>query len=145
MNGVLSYHLAKLEGSHLIIAGRRPRTSRFYSARVPESDHSTTGALRRPAPRAPLIALLNEDPKNEDGLSFSELVEKAKGSRPTVSLYLAQLAKEDLVDVRQVGLKKYYRLRDRKRVERLLEDRGPSLLGKYASNFEETINPPGRF
>ena len=143
MNGVLSYHLAKLENNNLIIARRRPRTARFYSVRIPESDHAIIRALRRPTPRALLIALLHEDPKNVNGLSFAELVERVKKSPSTVSLYLSQLVRESLVDVRMPKLKKHYQLRDRERVDRLLEDHGPSLVGRYASNFEDMINPLG--
>ena len=143
MNGVLSYHLAKLENNNLIIARRRPRTARFYSVRIPESDHAAIRALRRPTPRALLIALLHEDPENGNGLSFAELVESVKRSPSTVSLYLSQLVRENLVDVRPVKFQKRYRLRDRVRMDRLLEDHGPSLVGRYASNFEDMINPLG--
>ena len=143
MNGVLSHHLAKLERNNLIIARRRPRTVRFYSVRIPKSDHAIIKALRRPTPRALLITLLHEEPENTNGLSFAELVERVKKSPSTVSLYLSQLVRENLVDVRLAEIKKRYRLRDRERVDRLLEDHGPSLVGMYASNFEDMINPLG--
>ncbi|MCE2497605.1 MAG: winged helix-turn-helix transcriptional regulator [Nitrosopumilaceae archaeon] len=143
MNGVLSYHLAKLERNNLIIARRRPRTARFYSVRIPESDHAVIRALRRPTPRALLIALLHEDPENENGLSFVELVKRAERSPSTVSLYLSQLVRESLVDMRPANFKKHYQLRDRERIDRLLEDHDPSLVGRYASNFEDMINPLG--
>lgn len=143
MNGVLSHHLAKLERDSLIVARRRPRTARFYSARIPESDHAVIKALRRPTPRALLIALLYAHPKSENGLAFAELVERTRKSPPTVSLYLSQLVRGGLVDVRLGEIKKRYRLRDRETVDRLLEDHGPSLIGRYASNFEDMINPLG--
>ena len=143
MNGVLSYHLANLERDGLIVARRQPRTARFYSSRIPESDHAVIKALRRPTPRALLIALLHADPKDENGLTFAELVERTRKSPSTVSLYLSQLVRGALVDVRLGEIRKRYRLRDRETVDRLLEDHGPSLIGRYASNFEDMINPLG--
>lgn len=143
MNGVLSHHLAKLERSSLIVARRQSRTARFYSARIPESDHAVIKALRRPTPRALLIALLHAEPEDESRLTFADLVVRTKKSPSTVSLYLSQLVREGLVEMRLVEVRRRYRLRDRETVDRLLEDHGPSLIGKYASNFEDMINPLG--
>lgn len=136
MNGVLSYHLSKLENSNQIVAMRAPRTARFYSAKISKDDFVVIKALRRPTPRALLLALLHNDE-----LSFVQLTKKAHRSPSTVSLYLAHLVKDGLVSARLVNLKKYYKLHDRKKIDRLLEDHGPSLLDKYASNFEDMINP----
>lgn len=138
MNGVLSYHLSKLEHNSKIIAMRAPRTSRFYSVQIPEEDFAVIKALRRPTPRALLLALLHDD-----GLSFVQLVKKTHRSPSTVSLYLAQLVKDGLVSARLAKLKKYYRLHDKEQLGRLLEDHGPNLLDRYASNFEDMINPLG--
>lgn len=143
MNGVLSHHLAKLERSSLIVARRQSRTAQFYSVQIPASDHAVIRALRRPTPRALLIALLHAHPKSANGLTFAELVERTKKSSPTVSLYLSQLVRKGLVDVRLGEVRRRYRLVDRGTVDRLLEDHGPSLLGRYASNFEDMINPLG--
>jgi len=136
MNGVLSYYLGKLEHKNLIVASRGPRTSRFYSSDVSESDFVSIKALRRPTPRSLLLALLRA---NE--LSFVQLVRSARRSPSTVSLYLTQLVRDGVVETRVIGLKKFYRLTDRGRIGRLLEDHGPGILDKYASNFEDMINP----
>lgn len=136
MNGVLSHHLAKLEGSNRIVAERAPRTTRFYPNGIPESDFVVIRALRRPTPRALLLALLHDD-----GLSFVQLVARSGRSPSTVSLYLAQLVRDGLVRIRTIDLKKRYYLTDRGAVDRLLDVCGPGLLDKYAANFEDLINP----
>ena len=136
MNGVLSYHLGRLERRNLIVAKRGPRTSRFYSRDIPESDFAMIKALRRPTPRSVLLALLHSGE-----LSFAQLVERSKRSPSTTSLYLTQLVKDGIVAVRMVNLRKFYRLTDREGIDRLLEDHGPGILDRYASNFEDMINP----
>ena len=138
MNGVLAHYLAKLEDSQKIVALRQPRTARFYSSSVSEDDYAVIRALRRPTPRALILALLSKD-----GQSFQQLVDVVERSPPTISLYMTKLVKEGTVQVRLTNLKKHYWLTDRKRVERLLDDHGPGLMGKYTSNFEDMINPLG--
>lgn len=134
MNGVLSYHLTKLENTSKIVAMRQPRTARFYSSAISRDDFAVIKALRRPTPKELLLAFLHNGT-----LSFADLVKYSRRSPSTVSFYMAYLVKEGLVTVTITKLKKQYTLADRQRVDRLLEEHGPRLVDKCASNFGDMM------
>ena len=117
MNGVLSHNLGNLERKRLIVARRGPRTSRFYSSDIPESDFELIAHLRRPTTRSLLLALLRANK-----LSFAQLVDSAERSKSTVSQYMSNLVRDGIVTVRVINSRNFYHLTDRKRVGRLLED-----------------------
>jgi len=91
--------------------------------------------LRKQTPRDLLLALIKDD-----GLEFSELVKEVKKSPSTVSLYLSQLVKDELVEIKFVELKKRYHIKARDVIDKLIEDYRPSLLEKPTSGFEDIIN-----
>lgn len=135
MNGVLSYHLSKLEKDGRVKAVRSAGQARFYPPSVTDAEMVVIKALRRTTPKALLLALLHED-----GVSFVHLVKNVKKSPSTVSMYLSQLIKDGLVEMRLCNLKKQYHLTARDLVDRLIEDYGPSIIGRQASGFEDIIN-----
>lgn len=135
MNGVLSHHLSSLERDGRIKAVRNTGQSRFYPPSITDAETVVIAALRRPTPRALLLALLHED-----GASFTRLVESTKKSPSTVSMYLSQLIKDGLVDVKLCKLKKQYRLTTRDLVDRLIEDYGSNMIEGPVSGFADIIN-----
>lgn len=135
MNGVLSYHIRNLERKKLIVANRRPGTSRFYSSNIPASDFASIRALRKPTSRSLLLALLRAN-----DLPFAQLVHVSDRSQSTVSMYLADLVREGIVEVRAVRTRKFYNLTDRKKIDRLLDSHGSGIFDTYAANFEDVVN-----
>ena len=135
MNGVLSYHLGGLERKKLIVASRGSRTSQFYPSDMPVSDFASIQALRKPTSRSLLLALLYT---NE--LSFAHLTRISNRSQSTVSMHLARLVKDGIVEVRMDGTRKHYSLTDKTRIDRLLDDHGSGLFDTYAANFEDVMN-----
>lgn len=135
MNGVLSYHIGGLERKKLIVANRGSRTSQFYPSDMPASDFSSIQALRKPTSRSLLLALLYA---NE--LSFAHLTRISNRSQSTVSMHLARLVEDGIIEVRMVGVRKYYSLTHKMRIDRLLGAHGSALFDTYAANFEDAMN-----
>ena len=134
-NGVLSHYLGKLEKSGIVKVTRGPRQSRFYPPQITEDESIVIKALRKQTPRDLLLALIEND-----GLEFSQLVKEVKKSPSTVSLYLAQIVADGLVEIKFVDLKKRYHIKARDLIDKLIEDYRPSLLEKPTSGFEDIIN-----
>ena len=134
-NGVLSHYLGKLEKNGIIKVIRGPRQARFYPPQITEDESVVIKALRKQTPRDLLLALIKED-----GLEFNQLVHEVKKSPSTVSLYLSQIVKDGLVEIRLVALKKRYHIKARDLIDKLIEDYRPSLLEKPTSGFEDIFN-----
>jgi len=134
-NGVLSHYLGKLEKNGIVKVIRGPRQARFYPPQITENESIAITALRKQTPRDLLLALIKDD-----GLEFSQLVREVKKSPSTVSFYLSQLVKDELVEIRLVLLKKRYYIKARDVIDKLVEDCRPGLLEKPTSGFEDIIN-----
>ncbi len=134
-NGVLSHYLEKLEKNGIIKVSRGPRQTRFYPPHITEAQSIVIKALRKETPRDLLLALVKED-----GLEFRELVSEVGKSPSTVSIYLAQLLKDELVEIKIENLKKRYYIKARNLIDKLIEDYKPGLLEKPVSGFEDFFN-----
>ena len=134
-NGVLSHYLGKLEKNGLIKVNRGPRQTRFFSPKITEDESIVIKSLRKQTPRDLLLALVTQD-----GLDFGNLVTKVGKSPSTVSIYLSQLVRDDLVEIKIENLKKRYYIKTRDLIDQLIEDYRPSLLEKPTSGFEDIFN-----
>jgi predicted transcriptional regulator len=134
-NGVLSHYLGKLEKNGIIKVTRGPRQTRFFPPKITEDESIVIKALRKQTPRDLLLALVRQD-----GLEFSELVKEVGKSPSTVSLYLAQIVKDGLVEIKLENLKKRYYIKARDLIDQLIEDYRPRLLEKPTSGFEDIFN-----
>lgn len=134
-NGVLSHYLGKLEKAGMIKVIRGPRQTRFYPPRITDDESKIIKALRKQTPRDLLLALMKND-----GLEFNELVNDVQKSPSTVSLYLSQLVKDELVVINLENTRKKYYIKTRMVVDRLIEGYQPRLLEKATSGFEDIFN-----
>ena len=134
-NGVVSHYLGKLEKNGIIKVIRGPRQARFYPPQITEDESIVIKALRKQTPRDLLLALIRED-----GLEFSQLVKEVKKSPSTVSLYLSEIIKDGLVEIRLVDLKKRYYIKAKSLIDKLIEDYRPGMLEKPTSGYEDIIN-----
>jgi predicted transcriptional regulator len=135
-NGVLSHHLGKLEKNGMIKVIRGPHQSRFYPPQITEDESMIIKALRKKTPRNLLLALIKKD-----GLGFSQLVQEVKKSPSTVSLYLSQLIKDDVVaTTRDFSRKRKYHLCNKQLVSRLIGECKIRRLDETVSGFEDIIN-----
>lgn len=134
-NGVLSHHLRQMENMGRIRVVRSPRQASYSSLNITESQFKVARALQRPTARSILLSLAAED-----GLRFTEMVERCKKAPSTVSLYLAGTIKEKLVTVRTVNAEKIYYTNCRSEVNSLVEAYTPPRTERPVSGFEDIIN-----
>jgi predicted transcriptional regulator len=134
-NGVLSYHIAKLEKDGSIQVQRGARQTRFYPLHISEVESKIIKALRRQTQRDIISTLILHE-----NLEFNEIVHHVGKSQSTVSLYLSQLVDDDIVQVQLSEKKRKYHLKDKIAIDKLIEDYHPGLLDKPTAGFEDIIN-----
>ncbi|MDE1829289.1 MAG: winged helix-turn-helix transcriptional regulator [Thaumarchaeota archaeon] len=134
-NGVLEYYAAKLEKGGVVKVDRSPGQTRFYPPGLPDEEVILIKNLRQETPKQILSALL------ENGtLSFSELVEKTQKSPATVSLYLSQVKRDDLVESKTIDFKKKYNVKDQERLRKIIDKYHPSLIESSADRLADTFS-----
>ena len=134
-NGVLSHYLSKLERDGTIQVQRGIRQTRFYPLHFTEQESKIVKALRRQTPRDIILSLILHG-----DLEFSQIVQHVSKSQSTVSLYLAELVNDRIVQIELSEKKRTYHIRDRLLVDKLIEDYHPSLLESATAGFEDIIN-----
>lgn len=134
-NGVLSHHLRHMEDMGRLRVVRGPRQTSYSSLTITENQFRVARALQRPTIRAILLALAADD-----GLRFTEIVERCKKAPSTVSLYLASTIKDDLVTARTVDAEKRYYTNCRSDVSFLVDMYRPPRTEVAVSGFEDIIN-----
>ncbi|MCH9658460.1 ArsR family transcriptional regulator [archaeon] len=140
-NGVLSHHLKRLENTESIKVEKLPRQTRFYPPYFSEEESLIAKALRKKTPRDILYTLMLNDVDGKKGLEFSQIVSNVSKSSSTVSIYLSQLIRDNIVKTTlDFGRKKKYRVSDKQLVDRLIEDHKPGILEKQVSGFEDIMN-----
>ena len=96
-NGVLSHHLRVLEKTESIKVERLPRQTRFYPHDFSDEESLVAKALRKKTPRDIIYTLMLNDTCGRNGLKFSQIVSNVSKSPSTVSIYLSQLIRDNIV------------------------------------------------
>ena len=110
-NGVLNHHLRRLEKMGSVKVERLPRQTRFYPVGFSDEESAVAKALRKNTPRDIMHTLMLNDGDDNKGLGFSQIVSDVSKSPFTVSLYLSQLVKDNIVTVTlDFGRNKKYHL-----------------------------------
>jgi len=140
-NGVLSHHLRRLEKTESVKVERLTRQTRFYPRYFSDEESVVAKALRRKTPRDIIYTLMLNGGDSRKGLDFSQIVSDVSKSPSTVSLYLSQLIKDNIVTTTlDFGRKRKYHLSNKQLVDRLIEEHQPTTLEKSVSGFEDMIN-----
>jgi len=134
-NGVLSYHVKKLEENGTVKIERKSGRTRFYPLFVTKEESILIRNLRQETPRRILLALLNDQT-----LSFSDMVEKVRKSPSTVSTYLSQLIEDKVIDTKNTYFKKTFNLRNIDMVREIIQKYSPILLERTAYNLADTFS-----
>lgn len=134
-NGVLSYHVRKLEESGTVKIERKSGETRFYPLCVTKEESNLIASLRRDTQRNILLSLLEDKP-----LTFNEIVQKVRKSPSTVSTFLGKLVDENIVEIKIVALKKVYFLKNGDMVHEIIKKYNPILLERFAYNFADTFS-----
>lgn len=140
-NGVLSHHLRILEKTKSIKVERHPRQTRFYPQGFSDEESLAAKALRKNTPRDIICTLMLHDVDSKKGLEFSQIVANVSKSPSTVSIYLSQLIRDNIVKTTlDFNCKRKYRISNKQLVDRLIEDHKHGMLEKPVSGFEDMIN-----
>src|SRR5947209_18484874 len=115
-NGVLSYHVKKLEENGTVKIERKSGRTRFYPLFVTKEESILIRNLRQETPRRILLALLNDYT-----LSFSNIVDKVRKSPSTVSTYLSQLIEDKIVETKSIELKKVFYIKNIDMVREIIQ------------------------
>ena len=134
-NGVLSYHVKKLEENGTVKIERKSGRTRFYPLFVTKEESILIRNLRQETPRRILLALLNDQT-----LSFSNMVEKVRKSTSTVSTYLSQLIEDKVIETKNTYFKKTFNLRNVDMVREIIQKYNPMLLERTAYNLADTFS-----
>ena len=133
-NGVLSYHLQKMESAGRIRVKRGAKQTSYSSLDITKTQLKVAYALQRSTPRAILFALADQD-----GRRFTDLVRYCKKSPPTISHYLTRMIKEDLIKCVRLESGKRYYTNCRCEMDVLAEVYRPTRTEKLVSGFEDII------
>ncbi|OLD31210.1 MAG: hypothetical protein AUG16_00245 [Thaumarchaeota archaeon 13_1_20CM_2_39_20] len=134
-NGVLSYHVKKLEEDGTVKIERKSGRTRFYPLFVTKEESILIRNLRQETPQRILLALLNDQ-----NLSFSNMVEKVRKSPSTVSTYLSQLIEDKVIETKNTYFKKTFNLRNVDVVREIIQKYNPILLERTAYNLADTFS-----
>lgn len=134
-NGVLGYYASKLEKDGSVKVDRTPGQTRFYPPGISDADTLLIKNLRQETPRQILVSLLQHGM-----LSFNELVEKTQKSPATVSLYLSQVTKDDIIESKLVNFKKKYYVKDMEKLQKIIYKYHPSLIESAADRLADTFS-----
>ncbi|MDE1762883.1 MAG: winged helix-turn-helix transcriptional regulator [Thaumarchaeota archaeon] len=134
-NGVLGYYASKLEREGAVKIERSPGQTRFYPPGISDDDMLLIKNLRQETPRQILAALFQQD-----AMSFGEIVEKTRKSPATVSFYLSQVTKDNIVDSKFVNFKKKYFVRYTAKLQNIIDRYHPSLIESSADSLADTFS-----
>lgn len=132
-NGVLSYHIKKLETKNKVNVIRRIGNTRFYPLSINEQESTLLEMLRRPTPYE-IIVLLK---KHSEGLTMSQLVQITQKAQSTISTYLQLLFSKKITSIKFHDKKKIFVLKDKYSVEYVLQNYNFKPINKTIQNFNE--------
>jgi predicted transcriptional regulator len=115
-NGVMAYHLKKLEKSKRIKVSRSHRRStRFYPLSIAARELRVIEFIRRRTARQIVRFLLQDDSR-----TFKDIVQSTKKVRSTVSWHLSRLREGGIISI-GVGRNQKYRLKNRDLVIKVMK------------------------
>ncbi len=115
-NGVIQYHLGKLEKNGKIKGDKRTRYKRYYSASVDEEEFPIIANLRKKTKQKVLFAILNStDP------CFDEVLQKIHKSPSTISWNISGLVDDGVLERVTKNGKKIYRVKNKKLLRKTLQ------------------------
>ena len=125
-NGVLTYHIADLEKSGMIIADRNinNKITRYYPNNIPIEETGIIRHIRNNAARQIILFILDHD-----SCTFNEIIEYTKKAPSTISWHLKRLRDSGIISViyNAGRCQRLYKVRDFQLVT--------NVLSKYKESF----------
>jgi len=132
--GNLDYHLNYLEKNNLIKVERNNAHKRFYPLGLNEHERNILGILRQKNFRIIIIKLLQEH-----HLAHKDLTSYLKISPSSVSWYLTQLIKKNILVLVEKEKRKIYQLKDKNEIIKILITYKESFVDTLIDHFIETF------
>lgn len=132
-NGVISYHIKKLEKKNKVAVKRRTGNTRFFPLDIDEHESVLFEMLRRPTPNE-IIILLSQYP---DGLTLGELIGYTNKAQSTISSYLQLLHSKKIIGINLYDRKKIFVLRNMVELQQILEKYKIKKISNAVQNFNE--------
>ena len=127
-NGVVQYHLRKLEKEGKVKLDKRTRYKRYYSVDIDESEFPIIANLRKKSKQNVLFAVLSSnDP------CFEDVINKIQKSPSTISWNLSGLVKDGIIEKVTKNGKKVYRVKNKKLIKKTLHN-------EFSKLFKESLD-----
>lgn len=94
-NGVLSYHINRLEKMHLVIVERRARMTRFFPRNISDEIMDVMGSLRNQSSYE-IIKLLHD----RGPISQQEIIKYTRKAASTISWHMKKLMQDNIVCIK---------------------------------------------
>lgn len=127
-NGVVQYHLKKLEKSGRVKIDKRTRYKRYYSVDVNEEEFPVIANLRKKTKQKVLFAILNSG-----DASFDDVLQKIHKSPSTISWNISGLVDDGILEKVTKNGKKVYHVKNKKLLQKTLEKEFSKL---FKNSFE---------
>ena len=115
-NGVVQYHLRKLEKQSQIKGDKRTRYKRYYSVDVSEEEFPIIANLRKKSKQSLLFTILSSDDP-----CFTDVLAKINKSPSTISWNISGLVKDGILETVTKNGKQVYRVKNKDVLRRTLQ------------------------
>jgi predicted transcriptional regulator len=135
-NGVLSYHLGKLEKSADIRVERQSnnRVTRYFIVDIPKKDSDIIGYFRSKVVRNIVLFVL----KNEF-CTFNEIVDHIEKAPSTISWHIKRLKEAGIFSSNNGNDRYLYSIADRETVNRILLEYKESFTDRIIENYKDMV------
>jgi predicted transcriptional regulator len=135
VNGVLSYHLKRLEGSKQIRVNRtKSKETRYYSINTPNEEFDIIGYMRNEPSRRIILYLLEHS-----NCTFNEIVEYIDKAPSTTSWHLKRLKDGGIVSLSYHRQHQVYELTNSEVVAEMLHKYKDRIADKILDTYTQMI------
>jgi predicted transcriptional regulator len=136
-NGVLSYHLGRLEKFKEIRVERQrgKRVTRYFASNIPKEDSNIIGCFRSKVVKKIICLLL----KNEY-CTFNEIVDHIEKAPSTISWHIKKLRKVGALSSEYRNGSIFYSIKDTIVVNRVLLEYKETFTDRVIDNYTEMLN-----
>ena len=136
-NGVLSYHLGKLEKSGEIRVERQSnnRVTRYFVVNIPKKDSDIIGCFRGRVIRNIAYFVL----KNEF-CTFNEIVDHIGRAPSTISWHIKKLKEAGILDTHYANDHFLYSIADKEMISRILLEYKESFTDRVIENYTDIVD-----
>ena len=135
-NGVLSYHLGKLEKSGDIRVERQSnnRVTRYFIVEIPKKDSDIIGYFRSKVVRSIVFFVLKSE-----FCTFNEIVDHIEKAPSTIFWHIKRLKEVGILSTNNGSDRYLYSITDREMVNRILREYKESFTDRVIENYTDMV------